>query len=104
MSAPDLAVDVQIDEKIKVDLAEPRQYKVVLLNDDETPVDFVIQLLMSVFKHTEETARQITLTVHNDGAAVAGVYTFEIAEQKGLEATNQARASGYPLQIKVDQD
>ena len=100
MATTDL--DVVIDEKIKVEISEPKRYKVIFLNDDKTPIEFVIELLMTVFKHTEDTAKDITLKVHNEGSAVVGIYTFEIAEQKGVEATNVARAAGFPLQIKVD--
>ena len=97
-------VDVKIDEKIKVSITEPKKYKVLFLNDNHTPIDFVIELLMAVFKHTADTAKEITMKVHNEGAAVVGVYSYEIAEQKGTEATQIARASGFPLQIKVDQE
>jgi ATP-dependent Clp protease adaptor protein ClpS len=99
-----MAIDteIKIDEKIKINVAEPKRYKVLFLNDDKTPVEFVIEVLMTIFKHTRETSEQITLTVHNEGAAVAGVYTYEIAEQRGVEATQLARQAGFPLQIKVD--
>jgi ATP-dependent Clp protease adaptor protein ClpS len=100
MATTDL--DVKIDEKVKTIISEPKRYKVIFLNDDKTPIEFVIELLMSVFRHTEETAKDITLKVHNEGSAVVGVYTFEIAEQKGVEATNLARQAGFPLQIKID--
>jgi ATP-dependent Clp protease adaptor protein ClpS len=102
MATTDL--NVVIDEKIKVEITEPKRYKVVFLNDDKTPIDFVIELLTTIFKHSETTAKEITLKVHNEGAAVVGIYTFEIAEQKGVEATNVARAAGFPLQIKIDAD
>jgi ATP-dependent Clp protease adaptor protein ClpS len=95
-------VEVKIDEKIKINITEPKRYKVIFLNDDKTPIEFVIELLISVFRHTEETAKDITLKVHTDGSAVVGVYTFEIAEQKGVEATHVARQAGFPLQIKID--
>ena len=100
MATTDL--DVKIDEKIKIDISEPKRYKVIFLNDDKTPIDFVIELLISVFRHTDETAKDITLKVHNEGSAVVGIYTFEIAEQKGVEATHIARQAGFPLQIKID--
>ena len=96
--------DVKIDEKVKINITEPKRYKVIFLNDDKTPIEFVIELLMSIFKHTEETAKQLTLAVHNEGSAVVGVYTFEIAEQKGVEATHLARQAGFPLQVKIDQE
>jgi ATP-dependent Clp protease adaptor protein ClpS len=95
-------VEVKIDEKIKINVTEPKRYKVIFLNDDKTPIEFVIELLTTVFRHTDETAKDITLKVHNDGSAVVGVYTFEIAEQKGVEATHIARQAGFPLQIKID--
>jgi ATP-dependent Clp protease adaptor protein ClpS len=102
MAATDL--DVKIDEKIKINLTEPKRYKVIFLNDDKTPIDFVIELLVTVFRHTTDTAKDITMKVHHEGSAVVGVYTFEIAEQKGVEATNLARGAGFPLQIKIDQE
>jgi ATP-dependent Clp protease adaptor protein ClpS len=95
-------LEVKIDEKVKTVITEPKRYKVIFLNDDKTPIEFVIDLLKSVFRHTDETAKDITLKVHNEGSAVVGVYSFEIAEQKGVEATNLARQAGFPLQIKID--
>lgn len=96
------ATDIQIDEKIKIEITEPKRYKVLFLNDDKTPIDFVIEVLMTVFKHTEETAKDLTLKVHNEGSAVVGTFTYEIAEQKGVETTQLARQAGFPLQIKID--
>jgi ATP-dependent Clp protease adaptor protein ClpS len=96
------ATDIQIDEKIKIEITEPKRYKVLFLNDDKTPIDFVIDVLMSVFKHTEETAKDLTLKVHHEGSAVVGTFTYEIAEQKGIETTQLARQAGFPLQIKID--
>ena len=81
---------------------EPGRFKVVLLNDDATPIEFVIALLIKVFRHTEASAIDLTMRVHNDGSAVAGVYTYEVAEQKGMESTNLARQNGYPLVTKVE--
>lgn len=100
MATTDL--DVKIDEKVKTIITEPKRYKVIFLNDDKTPIEFVVELLMSIFRHTEETAKDITLKVHNEGSAVVGVYSFEIAEQKGVEATHLSRQAGFPLQVKID--
>lgn len=96
--------DVQIDEKIKQKVVEPKRWKVVLLNDDHTPIDFVINLLIEIFKHTQETAKEITMEIHNNGSGIAGVYTFEIAEIKAVEATTLARTNGFPLQIKMEEE
>lgn len=89
-------------EKTKLDVEEPGFYKVILLNDDTTPMEFVIELLQKIFKHDMETSQQIMMTVHTEGSAVAGVYSYEIAEQKGVESTVLARNNGFPLQVKVE--
>jgi len=96
--------DVKLDEKIKIRVEEPRRWKVIFLNDNSTPMEFVVSVLVEIFKHSEETARDITLQIHNSGSGVAGVYTYEIAEIKAVEATNQARSNGFPLQIRMEED
>lgn len=88
--------------KIDTDIPNPGKYKVVIKNDDSTPMDFVIALLMSVFKHNEENSKRIMLQIHHEGAGIAGVYSFEVAEQKGIEGTLLARQHGWPLQITVE--
>lgn len=82
----------------------PSKYKVVVMNDDVTPMEFVIVMLMMVFKHSQDKATALTMDIHNNGSAVAGVYSFEIAEQKGIDATILARESGHPLQIRVEEE
>lgn len=89
---------------VVTDIKEPSKYKVIILNDDKTPVDFVIALLMGVFKHDENSALKITLKIHNEGSGVAGTYNFEIAEQKAVDATMLARNNGHPLVIKVEEE
>ena len=99
-----MATDVKLDEKIKIKVEEPKLWKVIFLNDDHTPMDFVISTLTEIFKHTQETAKGITLEIHNTGSGIAGVYSFEIAEVKAVEATNLARQNGFPLQIKLEEE
>ena len=96
--------DIILDEKIKQKFEEPKLWKVVLLNDDHTPIDFVVGILTEIFKHTQETAKAITIQIHTEGSGVAGVYSFEIAEVKAVEATNLARGNGFPLQIKMEEE
>jgi ATP-dependent Clp protease adaptor protein ClpS len=98
------STDIQLDEKIKIRATEPRRWKVILLNDDTTPMEFVIALLMEIFRHTVESANDIMLQVHETGSGVAGVYSFEIAEAKAVEATNLARTNGHALQIKLEEE
>jgi ATP-dependent Clp protease adaptor protein ClpS len=96
--------DVAIDEKVKVVISEPKCWKVILLNDDTTPMEFVIGILVDVFKHTADSARDIMLQVHETGSGVAGIYSFEIAEAKAVEATNQSRTNNFPLQVKLEEE
>ena len=72
------STDVVIDEKVKVVISEPKRWKVILLNDDSTPMEFVIGLLVEIFKHSVDAAQDIMLQVHETGSGVAGVYSFEI--------------------------
>ena len=95
--------DTITNTKATSTLQEPGMYKVLFLNDDVTPMDFVIQVLVEFFKHNSERASSIMQQIHNNGSGVAGVYTYEIAEQKGVETTVFARENGYPLQIKIEQ-
>ena len=81
---------------------EPGKYKVIVCNDDVTPVEFVVAMLIAVFKHEQQNALQLTLQIHNNGSAVAGVYSHEVAEQKGIDGTNMARKNGFPLVLKVE--
>jgi ATP-dependent Clp protease adaptor protein ClpS len=96
--------EIQIDEKIKQKVQEPKRWKVVLLNDDTTPMDFVVGILTEIFKHSQETAKDVTLQIHNEGSGIAGIYSFEIAEAKAVEATQTARTNGFPLQIKMEEE
>jgi len=96
--------EIRIDEKVRKETKEPPKYKVIFLNDNHTPVEWVIEILVKLFKHSNETAEQLTLTIHNEGAGVVGIYSFEIAEQKTIEATDASRERGFPLKIKVEQE
>jgi ATP-dependent Clp protease adaptor protein ClpS len=98
------AVDIKIDEKIKVEVKEPGLYKVIFLNDDKTPMEFVVSLLIELFKHSENTAQTLTMKIHEEGSGVVGVYSYEIAEQKSLEATSLCRDNGFPLRIRVEEE
>lgn len=79
-------------------------FKVIYLNDDKTAVEFVVSSLIEYFMYTESTAEQITMDIHESGSAVVAVLPYEIAEQKGIEVTLNARSEGYPLQIKLEPD
>lgn len=99
-----MTAEAKTEERVTVALEPPKMWKVIFLNDDKTPMEFVIELLTSIFKHSESSARQVTLEVHNTGSGVAGVYSHEIAEQKGIEATMSARENNFPLQIQIERE
>lgn len=99
-----MSTEAHVEEKVVVALQPPKMWKVIFLNDDQTPMELVIELLTKIFRHNESSARDITLEIHETGSGIAGVYTYEIAEQKGIEATNVARANGSPLRIQVEQE
>ena len=92
--------NVQTHTKQTTGLA-PR-YRVLLLNDDYTPMDFVVSILMRVFRKTPLEANRIMLEGHERGVAVAGVYSFEIAETKVQQVTQQAKHAAYPLRCTLE--
>ena len=96
--------EITIDEKIEQVIIEPEKYKVIMLNDNQTPMEWVIEVLKRLFKHSDKTAQDIMLSIHNTGSAVVGIYTYEIAEQRAVEATTASRDNGFPLQLKVEKE
>jgi len=90
--------------RTRQEIAEPSMFRVVYLNDNQTSVGFVIDSLIEHFDYTAITAEKITMDIHDSGSAVVAVLPYEIAEQKGIEITVDARAEGYPLQIKLEPD
>lgn len=90
-------------DTVKQKLAPPPMYKVLLNNDDYTPMDFVIEVLVRFFNLDSEKAYQIMLTVHYRGRAVCGVYTAEIAETKVMQVTQYAKKHQHPLMCTMEQ-
>lgn len=86
----------------KPELKKPSMYKVIMLNDDFTPMEFVIHVLELFFNMDQEQAMQIMLTVHTKGAAVCGVYAKDIAETKAEHVVEYAKENQHPLMCQVD--
>lgn len=82
----------------------PKLYKVILLNDDFTPRDFVVSVLKAVFRMTESEALGVMLTAHRKGACVVAVYTREVAETKADQANERGRSKGYPLAFTTEKE
>ena len=83
--------------KVKPQTQRPKLYKVILLNDDFTPREFVVQVLKAVFRMSAEHAYRVMMTAHRRGACVIAVYTRDVAETKAKEATELGKSKGYPL-------
>jgi len=94
--------DTKTKIKPNLKLQEPPLYKIIYMNDEHTTMEFVVYTLVEYFNYTDDTAETITKDIHDKGSAVVAVLPYEIAEQKGIEVTLDARAKGYPLQIKVE--
>ena len=83
-------------------LKRPPQYAVVLMNDDYTPMDFVIEILQQYFHLDLDRATQVMLTVHYEGKGIAGIYPRDIAETKSNQVNNYARSQGHPLLCQIE--
>jgi ATP-dependent Clp protease adaptor protein ClpS len=79
-------------------------FKVIYINDELTSMDFVVRSLVDHFNYTSDTAQNITMGIHEQGSAVVAVLPYEIAEQKGIEVTLDARQEGFPLQVKIESE
>ena len=94
--------DTGVIEKTKQKTKKPSMYKVVMLNDDYTPMEFVIHVLERFFSKTRDEATNIMLHVHQKGAGVCGVFSFEIAETKVVQVMDCARENQHPLQCTIE--
>ena len=83
--------------KVKTKVERPRLHKVILVNDDYTPREFVVTILKGEFRMTEDEAYKVMITAHRRGVCVVAVYTRDVAETKATRATDAGRAQGYPL-------
>ena len=97
---------IQTDNTVKlrptVEIPEPPMFKVIYLNDETTSMEFVVRTLVNHFNYNTDTAHNITMGIHESGSAVVAVLPYEIAEQKGIEVTMEARTEGFPLQVKIE--
>lgn len=94
------SLDLLVEEKIK--LEEPQEYKVLLHNDDFTPVDFVIRLVIKLFQKSFEEANKIVLKVHHEGVGICGVFSYQIAETKMHLIHQAAKENSFPLRASIE--
>ena len=96
--------EIEIELNDDLDLQEPKKYKVFLLNDDFSTMDFVIDILVIVFRKTVDEASAIMLNIHNNGRDICGVYTHEIASTKVAQVKTMAREKGFPLKAVMEEE
>lgn len=101
--ADNLDSDLSFESGLEIFLEEPKMYRVLLLNDDWTAMDFVVGVLMDVFDKSSDEATAIMLEVHNNGKGVCGIYTYDIAELKTQIVKEKAQNYGYPLRVITEE-
>jgi len=92
-----------VEERTEDKVAPPSMYRVILVNDDYTPREFVILVLVSIFKKTRDEARRVMLSAHQGGRSVVGVYTYDVANSRVERAKKNAQAAGYPLALYTEE-
>ena len=93
---------IAVKPRTKTKTERPKLYKVILLNDDFTPREFVVQVLKAVFRMNESAAYAVMMTAHRKGACVIAVYTRDVADTKAKEATELGKVKGYPLYFTTE--
>lgn len=96
-----MAVKENVQEHTRERIRIPRQYQVLIYNDDFTPMDFVVEVLVRIFDKEVNQAVTLMMSIHKGNYAVAGVYPRDIAQTKALEAVSWAREEGYPLKVEA---
>ena len=99
-----MATNTEIETINEISLKYPKKYKVLLLNDDYTVMDFVVDILMSIFHKNLQEAEAIMLEIHKKDRGLCGVYTHEIAETKVMQVHKKARESGFPLRAEMEEE
>lgn len=99
-----MATHTNFELSDEVMIKYPKKYKVYLLNDDYTSMDFVIDILISIFHKSYEEAEKIMLEIHKKDRGLCGVYTHEIAETKVMQVLRKAKESGFPLKATMEEE
>jgi len=98
-----MAVQGQTKEKTRINIRQPRHFKVIMHNDDFTSMEFVVEILMDIFHKNEPEAERLMLMVHNSGKAAVGAYPYDIAMTKVQTAMARARQEGFPFRLTIEE-
>ena len=104
MSKYDPEAEESVDSETDPEVEEPPMYKVMLLNDDYTTMEFVVEVLVYVFQKSPEEATRIMLNVHRSGVGICGIYPFEVAETKVNTVVTLSRENGFPLKCIMERE
>lgn len=98
-----MAVRGETRSDTRTRIREPKRYQVIMHNDDYTPMDFVVEILMDIFHKGEEEATMLMMTVHKSGKAAVGSYSYDMAVTKQQAAQQRAQDEGYPFRMTVEE-
>ncbi|WP_139904705.1 ATP-dependent Clp protease adaptor ClpS [Clostridium thermarum] len=99
-----METNILTSEKSKIKVKRPKHYKVIMHNDDYTTMEFVVYILMNVFKKSAEEANRIMLDVHQRGRGIAGIYPYDIAATKVAAAMTEAEKEGFPFKLTIEEE
>lgn len=99
-----MATKSSFKEKDRFQLKEPKFYQVIMLNDDFTPMDFVVRILIDIFHKDALNAERLMLQVHRNGKAVVAKYSYDIAITKVQKAMDMAKEEGYPFRLTIEEE
>ncbi len=98
-----MSIQGETREKTRINIHEPKHYKVIMHNDDFTPMEFVVEILINIFRKDLLEAERLMMTVHESGRASVGAYTYDIAVTKVHAASELARQEGFPFRMTVEE-
>lgn len=98
-----MSVQGEIKERTKINIQEPRRYKVIMHNDDFTTMDFVVEILIDVFHKDNAEAERLMLLVHESGKATVGIYPYDIAVTKVQVSKERAKQAGFPFRLTIEE-
>jgi ATP-dependent Clp protease adaptor protein ClpS len=93
----------EVESRTETDVAPPSMYRVLLVNDDYTPREFVVAVLIAIFQKAPEEAARIMMSAHQSGKSVVGVYTYDVAASRTKRATTEAKDAGFPLLLYTEE-
>ena len=98
-----MSIQGETREKTRIDIREPKHYRVIMHNDDFTSMEFVVEILMDIFRKDQIEAERLMLMVHEAGKAAVGAYPYDIAVTKVQAATTRAKEKGFPFRLTVEE-